>query len=54
MRESAKGAILLQQSTLAKRSAWLPAMMKWSSTLTSMSASASFRLAVSNSSAWLG
>src|SRR5688572_1883793 len=38
----------------AKERAWLPAMMKWSSTLTSTSASASLRLRVSSSSAWLG
>ncbi len=31
-----------------------PATMKWSSTFTSTSASASFRLRVSSSSAWLG
>src|SRR5688572_8673826 len=38
----------------AKEMAWLPAMMKWSSTLTSTSARASRRLRVSSSSAWLG
>ena len=32
----------------------MPATMKWSSTFTSTSASASFRLRVSSSSAWLG
>src|SRR5688572_19320102 len=38
----------------AKDSAWLPATMKWSRTLTSTRARASFSVRVSSSSAWLG
>src|SRR5688572_11779320 len=38
----------------AKEMAWLPATMKWSSTLTSTRASASRNLRDSSSSAWLG
>src|ERR1700716_235482 len=38
----------------AKDREWAPATMKWSSTFTSTSARASFKLRVSNSSAWLG